>query len=288
MGGSLLFGFQRFSATGLGDFVSFSNSPLQLSDRGPDYAMGFGVRVGTMYQVAKWARLGVVASSKIAMSRFEKYSGLFANKGNFDVPAHFGFGLALNPMKKLTFALDISHILYEGVNSVGNKGPNADQLLSGFQTALENGLKAQRSQTKIPVNYGATSALGRSDGYGFGWNNIWVFKLGAQYQLSDVVQLMAGYAYGQDPVADDQALFNLIAPAVVQHHLSAGLSYDLNTKKSLNLTYMKALKAEVNGTFQASPEASERLAGSADIPLSYQAEAWMSQDVFELSYQHKF
>jgi long-chain fatty acid transport protein len=288
LGFSMLVGFQRFSAQGLGDFVSFSTSPLQLSDRGPDYSAGVGARVGVTYTPLKRLSMGAVASSKIYMSPFEKYSGLFAGRGDFDVPSHFGLGLAAELLRGFTLSVDLTHINYEGVSSVSNPGPDADLLLSGFNTALENGLRAGRSSARVAVNEGARYPLGSDQGYGFGWDNIWVFKSGVHYQLNETWQLMGGYAYGQDPVADEQALFNLIAPAVVQHHVSLGVSTLLAKRHQVTLTWQRAFEGEVSQVYKASPSVAESLAGSSALELSYKASAWMSQQVVEVGYGYKF
>ena len=287
LGASLLIGAQRFSAQGLGDFVSFSNSPLALTDNGGDISLGLGARLGLSYNPQPWVRLGVVASSKVYMSAFENYQGLFAGEGNFDIPAHFGLGVALSPLPNLHLSADVTHIMYEGVESLSNPGPTADQLLTGFNQALNNGFKAQLQGIAVPVNEGAISPLGTEEGYGFGWESVWVGKLGLAYDVTPHFTAMLGYAYGQNPVGPEDVLFNLIAPAVVQHHITGGLSAVISPRRTLTFSYQYVPYAEVKGDYQASEEAATQLAGGP-IPLSLKGSAWMSQQVAELSYRQSF
>ncbi|HIA01261.1 MAG TPA: hypothetical protein EYN66_05040, partial [Myxococcales bacterium] len=55
------------------------------------------------------------------------------------------------------------------------------------------------------------------------WNNQHVVALGAQYALTDELDLRMGYNYGTNPVPEYylQPLF----PAVVQEHFTAGFGY---------------------------------------------------------------
>jgi len=245
VGVSALVGVQRFSAQGLGDFVSFSKEPLALTDNGAELSMGLGGRLGLSYSPLSWLRLGAVASSKVYMSDFERYQGLFADEGDFDIPAHLGLGLALRPLQMLHISADVTRILYEGVTSISNPGPTGDQLLTGFNQNLMNGFQAAIEGVNVPVNQGAQHPLGAGNGYGFGWESIWVMKVGASLQISPTLELMLGYAYGQDPIASSEALFNMIAPAVVQHHYTGGASYSLSAHHQLTVSYQYVLNGEV-------------------------------------------
>jgi long-chain fatty acid transport protein len=57
--------------------------------------------------------------SKTHMGRFEKYSGLFADGGSFDIPESYGLGLAVRPTLALRIGLDWQRILYSDIPAVG-------------------------------------------------------------------------------------------------------------------------------------------------------------------------
>ena len=80
-----IFAIQRFKANGLGNFAFLSARPGNLTNRGYDYSFGGGVRVGVEFQLDDNIRVGASYQSKLLMSRFKKYSGLFAENGDFDI-----------------------------------------------------------------------------------------------------------------------------------------------------------------------------------------------------------
>jgi long-chain fatty acid transport protein len=58
---------------------------------------------------------------------------------------------------------------------------------------------------------------------------------------------MAGYSYGQEPIPDSQVLFNILAPATIQHHITAGFTTKLNETNEVSLALMYAPATSVSG-----------------------------------------
>ena len=56
-----------------------------------------GVRVGYLGELTDWLSVGASYQSRINMSKFDEYSGLFAEKGGFDIPQTFTGGVAVKP-----------------------------------------------------------------------------------------------------------------------------------------------------------------------------------------------
>jgi len=91
-----------------------------------------------------------------------------------------------------------------------------------------------------------------ADGYSdFGWDDQWVFAVGAQYELiEDKLMVRAGYNYGKSPVegtSDPQVdMGGLIGfPAIVEHHVSLGLGYMINENFTANLSWVHAFENTV-------------------------------------------
>jgi long-chain fatty acid transport protein len=72
---------QRFSAEGLQNFVSLSSDPAHLTNTGHSYAAGGGVRVGWLGELNKAVSVGATYQSRTYLSKFNRYSGLFAEHG---------------------------------------------------------------------------------------------------------------------------------------------------------------------------------------------------------------
>lgn len=220
VGVSLLYGYQKFAAYGLEAFAGNSSDSGNLTNRGDDTATGWGVRIGWTGNVSPNVTLGAVYSSKVNMSKFNKYKGLFAEQGDFDIPANYAVGAAFKVSPTVTVAFDVQEIKYGSVKAIAN-----------------------------PLNAppaGAT-ALGANDGAGFGWQDQTVYKLGASYQYSEKLTLRAGWNHAKSPIPDSQLLFNIVAPAVVEDHLTLGATWRTAKNQEVNFMYMHAFENTQKG-----------------------------------------
>ena len=253
IGISPVFAIQRFQAKGLGLFAGLSTDPSMLTNNGADYSYGAGLRIGWLGQVAKGVKLGATYATKTYMTKFEEYSGLFADGGSFDIPANAAIGIAVQPVEKLTVAADVQRIFYGDVESIANPGPTA----------------AEFGGTISPDR-----KLGASNGIGFGWQDTWNFKLGLKYELDKAWTLRAGYNYGQSPIPSNEVLINILAPGVVENHVTLGFSYRSSKSSQWNMSYMHAF-------YNSESDPSTAFAGMpADIS--------MYQNAINISYSRTF
>jgi long-chain fatty acid transport protein len=91
------------------------------------------------------------------------------------------------------------------------------------------------------------SLLGSSNGPGFGWRDVTAVKLGASYVWNEQLTLRAGYNHSTQPIRSGETLFNILAPGVVQDHLTLGTTWLLENKAELSLAYMHAFENTFNG-----------------------------------------
>lgn len=224
-GASLNLAYQRFEANGLQPFAFFSSDPANLTNRGHDDATGWGMRFGWTGQVLPSVTLGATYQTKTRMSKFDKYKGLFADQGDFDIPENFGVGIAVKAMPKLTVAADVQRINYSDVPAVGNP---MDCLFTGCQ-------------------------LGGANGAGFGWRDTTVYKIGVSYEWSPSLTLRAGFVTLDQPIPSNQTLFNILAPGVVENHLTLGATWQLSPQSELTVAYMHAFENEVKGSGSIPP-----------------------------------
>lgn len=223
VGASLNLAAQRFKANGLGQFVRFRTSidNAHLTNQGYDYSYGAGVRLGWLSKFMQdRVSIGATWSSRTYMTKFDKYRGLFAEQGDFDIPENYGIGLTIKATEKLTAAFDVVKIKYSDINSVGNPGPGTYNG-SGISEATLTGVGGVFGAQTSPLE------LGNNDGLGFGWRDMTVYKLGFIYDATDDLTLRAGYNYGKSPVRNDQLVFSALAPGIVEKHFSVGLTYQM-------------------------------------------------------------
>jgi long-chain fatty acid transport protein len=240
---------QRFKASGLEAFAAFSSDPDCLTGNGYKWSHGVGMKVGYFAQVLPSLSFGASYSPAITMSKFGKYCGLFAQDGRFNIPASGTAGIAYKVNDPLTVTADYQRIHYSDVASIGNA------LLPNLMTA----------------------PLGSDTGAGFGWKDINVYKVGMQWKANDVWTWKAGYSKADQPIPQSEVLFNILAPGVVQQHITLGFSKTLeHSPGRFNMAVMYA------------PSKSVRGANPLEVPGGQQIELKMHEFEIEFGYSFGF
>jgi len=220
VGISLNVAAQGFEAKGLQNFLPSTENQEGLTNNGMDWAFGAGIRLGWMGKISEQVTLAATYQTRTYMTEWDDYSGLFAEQGSFDVPSNYGVGLALEPSDGVIFAVDVMRINFSEVDSVGNPLAN---LFAG-------------------------NPLGSDAGPGFGWKDATIVKIGTEFPVNDKLTLRAGYLHGDQPVRPSETLFNMLAPAVVEDHITFGGTWALDKDREITFMYMHAFKHDVQGS----------------------------------------
>jgi long-chain fatty acid transport protein len=220
--------YQRFKAEGLQAFDNpmLSTAPGKVTNNGYSSSWGGGVRIGWMGQFSEQFAAGATYSTKMWMGEFDDYRGLFAQSGDFDIPSNFTLGGSFRPTRDWLLALDFQRIYYSDAKSVSNPGSLIGNCAQGDSSAC----------------------LGGSNGAGFGWRDINVWKFGVQYQLNDQWTLRGGYNYTQNPVQAQDVTFNILAPGVVQNQWTAGATWKIDKASEITGMFTYAQRNSVTGT----------------------------------------
>ena len=144
---SPLIGIQSFAAEGLQAFAGFSTSPNDVTNKGHDTSYGYGVRIGWFGQLSDTVSVGAAYSTKIYMQKFDKYKGLFAEQGGFDMPENYSVGIAFKATPKLTVLADYRRINYNDVPSVGNPSASITAVCGGNDAILPR--RRQRCRVRL-------------------------------------------------------------------------------------------------------------------------------------------
>ena len=217
---------QFFRAQGLTNFTAASLHPNQLTDNGHDSSYGAGLRFGWIGRITDTVTLGATYQTRTYMSEFDDYKGLFAEGGDFDIPENYGVGIPVQATPKLTVAFDVMRINYSSVASVGNTGPMTNP--SAFP-------------------------LGADGGAGFGWEDQTVYKIGAAYEYNPEWTFRVGWNHGASPISSSETLFNILAPGVVEDHLTLGATWTLDNGQEITFSYMHAFENTVDGSGSIPP-----------------------------------
>jgi long-chain fatty acid transport protein len=189
-------------------------SGFGIGNNGYDSSTGWGATVGVQGKVTDKLSAGLSYRTKVNPGKLEKYNTLLANGGEMGVPAATTAGIAYQATPKTLVAADVQRIYYKDVAAIGNPA----------------------DPTLFPSNQ-----------MGFGWNNQTVYKIGVKHQATPKTAVMAGYNHGKSPLQSEDTMLGVLAPGVVEDHLSLGVQAKLSPKSKLTATYMHAFENEVKG-----------------------------------------
>jgi long-chain fatty acid transport protein len=224
VGLSALIGYQRIKVYGFQALEGVSAHPDAVSNRGYDGSFGTGVRVGWFGRLMPWLDLGVAYSSRMYFDEFDRYRGLIAEGGDFDIPQNVGIGVAVRPARAWELGFDIQRVFWGDIRALSNGGLNS----------------LQDPQNK---------PLGSKDGSGFNWVDRNSYRAGISYAVTPRLTLRAGATYGKRPVADssaDSITLNLFAPNPVWQ-VTAGGSWALDARNHLHLALGHYVEREFEG-----------------------------------------
>ena len=214
-----VFVYQTFEAKGVGSFAPFSADPTNLSDNGKSTSTGYGAKIGYMGQWWEKLSFGFSYQTEMKMGEFDDYAGLFAERGGFNIPSTWTAGFAVRPTEKMTLMMDLQKIYYSDVKSINNP------LLPNLQMAR----------------------LGDDEGAGFGWRDMDVVKVGFQYDTLANWIWRAGVSIGSQPIPASEVQFNILAPGVMEEHLTLGFTRRIGESMGLDFALMYAPEVEVSG-----------------------------------------
>jgi long-chain fatty acid transport protein len=233
-----------FEATGVASFAPLTQTcarslnpqtgqcemPTNLSNNGHDWAFGYGFKVGIHYALSERVTFGAMYQSNIWMDEFDDYADLFAEQGDMDVPPDLKVGLTWQATDTMAWSFDIEHAWYSEVDSVGN----SIALLFACPTALAGGMELE-------------NCLGGNNGGGFGWEDMTTYKLGLRYTAGEDWTWRLGYSYGEQPIPVSEMSFNILAPGVMEHHLTAGFTLERTKGRQFNMAFMYAPNVDQTG-----------------------------------------
>lgn len=157
-------------------------------------------------------------------------AGAGTYKAAFDFPQQAAVGLALMPEGPLTLSADVKWLNYK------------DTLQDFYITGPD----------------GSTYNLHP------GWDDVWVYAVGATYKPAPGMKFMLGYNYSDSPVSDTATFNNLIFPAIVKHHITTGFSYQLGKNWDIGGALQYVPEETITGQNDLGPM------GSSNIKVSNQ------------------
>jgi len=131
----------------------------------------------------------------------------------------------------VALSFDIEHIWYSDIDSVAN---SINNLFTGCPMTQQGGMDT-------------SFCLGGDNGAGFGWEDMTVYKTGLAYKAGEDWTWRFGYSYGKQPIPESEMSFNILAPGVMESHLTAGFTLSRTPNRELNVAVMYAPNKKVTG-----------------------------------------
>jgi long-chain fatty acid transport protein len=200
---------QASSAFGVGATAGVRFAPMK------------GLAFGAAYETKSWFqdfKFNIPAHTALdpTFQPFPVVAGVDSIK--FDQPSSATVGVAVSPLEALTLAADVQFIRWSESNGQNQPAYTSDIAKTGAMP------------------------------FDLSWDDQWVFKVGAQYRVIPQVALRAGYNYGKMPLKAGRAFENIAFPAVAEHHITAGLGFDVTPKFAINLAGMYVPEAKLSGS----------------------------------------
>lgn len=220
--------FKVNDALTLGASLNIVNQSLSMSFVGgggtqinlpQNQQFGFGATLGATYKINPKLQAGLTWVSKTDVSAMEYHTPTGTTRFDMDIPASVAFGLALKPMPGLLVEADIKRIFFnDGMNRVTVTNPQP----------------------------GMPSALA------FGWDDQTVYSIGVKKEMGPMA-ISVGYNYGKSPIGAEDVNANLGSTAIVEHHLSLGLTRTFSDKVSGSFAYTHAFENELTSNVAGQP-----------------------------------
>jgi len=180
---------------------------------------GYGINLGARYRPYDWLAFGLMWRSEIQLSvdgevEFSKKGATplsvlgFSEtgvSGTEPVPESVTFGVMVKPFDKLSLECD----------AVWTNWSAYETLIIKYGDPLYG----VRSQAQSEKN----------------WHNTWRFEFGAEYALTDAIDLRVGYVYDQSPVNDDYE--DYAVPCTDRQIVTLGAGWEINENWMVDVSY---------------------------------------------------
>lgn len=179
---------------------------------------GWGVTAGLVWKASDALRVGAAWSSRQHMDELEwnTAAGKFAMR--MDAPMTLALGVGWRPQPDLLLAADVKRIWFSRV--------------------------LDRVAVSRPEGYGGPIPAAMP----FGWSDQTVMAIAVQKNVGERLQLRAGFNYGKSPIGPEDVNANIGSLAVVEKHLSLGLTRRMTDRVSASLSWVHALRNSVTSS----------------------------------------
>ncbi|WP_165229700.1 OmpP1/FadL family transporter [Aquisphaera insulae] len=219
-----------FFAPGPADQYGIATFPTATNSR-PFWGGGF--ELGLLYDVNDDWNVGFSYKSPIWQERwsFNSYNPDLTPRRvgtQADIPAIYSWGVAYKGIERMLVDVDLRYFDYANAALWG------DSIKSG----------------------------------GLAWSSIFAVAVGGQYQVTDRLTLRGGYLFNENPISSVKTIFNIQAPAFIQHTLSLGASLRMTDDIMFTAGWVHGFRNAIEGPIPQIPGSSARMDAQVDSILA--------------------
>ncbi len=214
-----IFAQQGYATPGFGAVTAQSANDIASNMRSlypnqGEQVSGAGLQLGFTSDLSPAVTMGASFRSRIDMDAFQNYRGVYAEPGDFDIPAAANFSVMMRTGRRAAVTFDIQRVLYSDVST--------------FTTAL------------LPDRF--LSLLGDSASPEFDWDDLTVYQLGWNWQSTRKTAWKFSYSTSQQPAPSSPALARALRRDVADRSMNIAMTHRAgkNTSVNLNVSYAPA------------------------------------------------
>ncbi|HAK58994.1 MAG TPA: aromatic hydrocarbon degradation protein [Nitrospiraceae bacterium] len=236
------FGFEHYFTNGGAKLFGFDLGEMQ-------GALGLGAAVGFIYTPVPTFSVGASYTSKQYFTDFKwrlsandvvSQTGQTSQDGiytmSLDFPQQAAVGIAIRPIRNFLWTLDVKWIQYSDTYDV----------------------------VKLKGAFGGTG--GTETDLPFGWDDVWVYATGFQFDITPKFAFRLGYNHSSSPIKEEDVENNVAFPAIVEDRVAGGFTYRLGRHWEITMAYMHAMREQLTGLFGTTISLEEE---AFDFELSY-------------------
>jgi long-chain fatty acid transport protein len=179
---------------------------------------GGGFQLGVYYSANESWSFGASFSSPQWFDRYT-YNSVNPVNGNaispkfgLNFPLTTSVGLAYKGIERLLIASDFRFLDYRDTDGFRHAGFKADGALAGL-----------------------------------GWQNVFAYALGVQYQWTEEFSTRIGYTFSLNPVGPALTALNIGSPTIIENSVAVGASYNVTQAFKLSIAYAHDFQNSISG-----------------------------------------
>ena len=199
-----LLAYQRFASLGLGTTMADGWMPPPSRLNGSSY--GAGARVDLSSVLGDRLHWNLGYQSRVGMAAFANYRGVFADPGDFDIPASATANISYMLTPALGVDVGVQRVIYSAITPF--------------------------TSSNLPTRF--LALLGDGSSPVFAWRDLNVYSVGWTVHDADLGSVMLRYTTRQQPIPTSNLLANALASATANDTVSLGWSHGFGARSNLS------------------------------------------------------